>query len=116
MSCWSGFAFDTRRKKISLVLVTARYQRNAKVLAQADDLNLELEFLPSSSPNLNLIERVWRWVRAAALSTRHHTLFADFQAAIEQTLSQLGGVLRERLARLLTLQFQTFDGCPLLPA
>ena len=102
-------------EKISLVLDNARYQRNDVVRAKADELNIELEFLPSYSPNLNLIERVWRLVRAEALSTRHHTLFADFQAAIEKTLSQLGGVLRERLARLLTLQFQTFDGCPLLP-
>jgi hypothetical protein len=58
---------------------------------------------------------VWRFVRAEALSTRHHTNFGDFQAAIEGTLSQLGGSLREQLARLLTLRFQTFDGCALLP-
>jgi hypothetical protein len=58
---------------------------------------------------------VWRLLRAEALSTRHHTHFADFQAAIERTLSQLGTTLRERLARLLTLKFQTFRGCPLLP-
>lgn len=104
------------KEKVSLVLDNARYQRNDKVRAKADELNIDLEFLPSYSPNLNLIERVWRFVRAQALPTRHHTNFVDFQAAIERTLSQLGGALREQLARLLTLQFQTFDGCPLLPA
>ena len=50
-------------EKISLVLDHARYQRNALVLAKADEFNLELEFLPSYSPHLNLIERVWRVVR-----------------------------------------------------
>lgn len=103
-------------EKVSLVLDNASYQRNDKVRAQAAELNIDLEFLPSYSPNLNLIERVWRLVRAQALSTRHHTNFGDFQAAIERTLSQFGGALREQLARLLTLKFQTFDGCPLLPA
>ena len=102
-------------EKVSLVLDNARYQRNEKVRAMADELNIDLVFLPSYSPNLNLIERVWRFVRARALSTRHHTNFGDFQAAIVGTLSELGGGLREQLARLLTLQFQTFDGCPLLP-
>jgi transposase len=102
-------------EKISLVLDNARYQRNDLVRAKAGELNIELEFLPSYSPNLSLIERVWRLVRAEALPTRHHTHFADFQAAIERTLSQLGGSLRERLSRLLTLKFQTFSGCPLLP-
>jgi transposase len=103
-------------ESISLVLDNARYQRNDKVRAKAAELNIDLEFLPSYSPNLNLIERVWRFVRAQALSTRHHTNFGDFQAAIERTLSQFGCALREQLAGLMTLKFQTFDGCPLLPA
>ena len=41
---------------ITLVLDNARYQRNAVVQALAAQLGLSLLFLPSYSPNLNLIE------------------------------------------------------------
>lgn len=43
---------------ITLVLDNARYQRNAIVMALARQLGIELLFLPSCSPNLNLSERL----------------------------------------------------------
>lgn len=43
---------------ISIFLDNARYQRCALVIEKARNLNIELCFLPSYSPNLNLIERV----------------------------------------------------------
>ena len=50
-------------KPITLVLDNARYQRNAIVMALARELGIELLFLPSYSPNLNLIERLWRFTK-----------------------------------------------------
>jgi transposase len=52
---------------ITLVLDNARYQRNAAVMALAQSLHIELLFLPGYSPNLNLIERLWRFVKRRAL-------------------------------------------------
>ena len=49
---------------ITLVLDNARYQHNAAVKALASQLGITL-FLPSYSPNLNLIERLWKF-------TKHH--------------------------------------------
>ena len=46
---------------ITLVLDNARYQRNAVVQALAAQLGITLLFLPSYSPNLNLIERLWEF-------------------------------------------------------
>ena len=43
---------------ITLVLDNARYQRNVVVIACAEQLGITLMFLPSYSPNLNLIERL----------------------------------------------------------
>ena len=48
---------------ITLVLDNARYQRNAAVKALADQLGITLLFLPSYSPNLNLIERLWKFIK-----------------------------------------------------
>src|SRR3982751_2822247 len=48
---------------ITLVLDNARYQKCALVQGLADSLGIELLYLPGYSPNLNLIERLWRVVR-----------------------------------------------------
>jgi transposase len=101
---------------ITLVLDNARYQRNAVVQALAASLGIELLYLPSYSPNLNLIERLWRFVKREALYGRYHATFADFQAAIQNTLSQLSTKHKDRLASLMTLNFQVFDDVSLLAA
>ena len=74
---------------LMLVLDNARYQRCELVQSLARELQIELLFLPSYSPNLNLIERLWKFTKKKALHCRHHTNYADFHAAIEQCLDQL---------------------------
>ena len=71
---------------VTLVLDNARYQRNDVVQALAKELGIELLFLPSYSPNLNLIERLWRFTKRKAVYGRYHPTFADFRAAIEDVL------------------------------
>src|SRR6202035_2072370 len=74
---------------ITLVLDNARYQHNAAVKALASQLGITLLFLPSYSPNLNLIERLWKFIKRRALYGRYHPTFAGFRAAIEETLDGL---------------------------
>ena len=99
---------------ITLVLDNAAYQRCQLVRDVARKLNIELLFLPSYSPNLNLIERLWKFVKKQALHSRHHTNYADFQAAIDTCLDQLNTTHKPAVASLLTLKFQTFQNVPLL--
>ena len=101
---------------VTLVLDNARYQRNKAVQALADALSIELLFLPGYAPNLNLTERLWRFIKREALDGRYHPTFADFRAAIEETISQLGGKHKDKVASLLTLNFQVFDDVSLLAA
>jgi hypothetical protein len=48
---------------ITLVLDNARYQKCQLVWAVAETLQIELLYLPAYSPNLNLIERLWKFVK-----------------------------------------------------
>lgn len=52
---------------ITLVMDNARYQRCYLVQELATRLDIELLFLPPYSPNLNLIERLWKFVRKTCL-------------------------------------------------
>lgn len=47
-----------------------------------------LSRIPAYSPNVNLIERLWKFLRAKALS-RWHKTFADMQAAVSEVLDHL---------------------------
>lgn len=101
---------------ITLVLDNARYQRNATVQALADQQGITLLFLPSHSPNLNLIERLWRFIKRRAIYGRYHPTFADFKAAIEETINGLSTTHADPLETLVTLNFQQFEDVSLLTA
>jgi transposase len=101
---------------VTLVLDNARYQHSAAVKALALSLGIELLYLPGYSPNLNLIERLWRFIKREALYGRYHANFADFKAAIEEVITQMPSKHKDRLASLLTLNFQVFDNVSLLAA
>ena len=101
---------------ITLVLDNARYQRNAVVQALAAELGLSLLFLPSYSPNLNLIERLWKFMKRRALYGRYHPTFNDFRAAIEEVQDGLSTKYAEGLASLMTLNFQEFEDVSLMAA
>jgi transposase len=101
---------------ITLVLDNARYQRNAVVQALANELGITLLYLPSYSPNLNLIERLWKFIKRRALYGRYHPTFADFRAAIEQTIDGLSTTHADQLASLMTLKFQQFKDVSLMAA
>ena len=101
---------------VTLVLDNARYQRNAVVMALARQLKIDLLFLPSYSPNLNLIERLWRFMKRKAAYGRYHPTFADFKAAIQDVLDRLPTTHANKLASLMTLNFQEFNEVSLLAA
>jgi transposase len=98
------------------VLDNARYQRCEPVRLLAAELRIELLYLPSYSPNLNLIERLWKFVKKEVLTCRYYEDFSRFKAAIIECLDQVEGKHSEAIASLLTLKFQTFDNPQLLAA
>ncbi|MBN9120261.1 MAG: IS630 family transposase [Planctomycetes bacterium] len=100
----------------TLVLDNARYQRCEAVQVEAKRLGIGLLFLPPYSPNLNLIERLWKFTTKKALRGKHYPDFATFRDAIDDCLNRVHTDHREALASLMTLKFQTFDNASFLAA
>ena len=94
---------------ITLVLDNARYQKCQLVWALAEALNIELLYLPAYSPNLNLIERLWKFVKKKCLYSTYYANFKDFKQAISECLAQTHTTYKKELDSLLSLRFQTFE-------
>jgi transposase len=93
---------------ITLVLDNARYQKCLLVQNLAKSLGIELLFLPSYSPNLNLIERLWKFFKKKCLYSTYYEDFDSFKTAIQDCLAQTDTTYKEELDSLLTLKFQSF--------
>jgi transposase len=94
---------------ITIILDNARYQRCALVQVVAQELDIELLYLPTYSPNLNLIERFWRFVKKQCLYSKYYPDSTSFQQAILTCIQQAPTTHKDALERLLTLRFQTFQ-------
>lgn len=93
---------------ITLVLDNARYQKCKLVASVAQLLNIELLYLPSYSPNLNIIERLWKFVKKQCLYSKYYEKFDSFKSAILDCLNHTHDKHKDDLDSLLTLNFQTF--------
>lgn len=102
---------------IHIVLDNARYQHCQFVKDAADRFKITLVFLPPYSPNLNLIERLWKFVKAEVCAARYFEDPKTFQNAIIDFLNQLDRKpIKKRLESLLTPNFQLFSNAQKLAA
>lgn len=90
-----------------VVLDNARYQRAYLVQDLAKERDISLLFLPPYSPNLNLIERLWKFTRKHVTRNKYDATFAEFRKAIEHVLANLPDYADE-LASLMTENFHLF--------
>jgi len=96
-------------KKVSIVLDNARYQWCKVVQNHAKILGIELVFLPTYSPNLNLIERVWKLVKGEVLNACYHGTFKTFCKTIDNCIDTLHSKLKNRMDSLITENFHIVD-------
>jgi transposase len=104
------------RIPITVVLDNARYQRCELVQTLARQLGIHLLFLPSYSPNLNLIERLWRFVRKQSLNSTWFNSFEEFKRAIDDCLGKMETDHKQDAAALFVHQFQQFEDVSVLAA
>lgn len=96
-------------KPIAIVLDNARYQHCNVVKNCATTLGIDLLFLPPYSPNLNIIERLWKFTKKKILYAKYYDKPAAFHLAIRQFFENINHQYKEELKTLLTLKFQFFD-------
>jgi len=94
-----------RAATITVFCDNARYYRSKAVRAFLEHSRIDLQFLPPYAPNLNLIERFWKFFKRKVLYNRYYEDFADYKAACKQFFSDLD-THAEQLRSLLTDNFE----------
>lgn len=104
-------------KVVNIVLDNARYQRCAAIVKCLNDINtnpdlnvtINLVYLPSYSPNLNLIERLWKFVKSE-LRQEYYSDFNEFKARILEIIASVDTTNHDRICRLIRKNVQLYDG------
>lgn len=69
---------------IFVILDNAKYHYSRKVRRFLESSKIQLVFLPSYSPNLNLIERLWKFFKKKVLYNRYYEKLEDFRQGCVQ--------------------------------
>lgn len=91
-------------KNIYITLDNAQYYRSKLVKAYLEASKIKLLFLPSYAPNLNLIERLWKYMKKELMRNKYYEKFADFKNAVSQFFENIGQH-KNKLSTLLTMKF-----------
>jgi transposase len=98
-----------KKLPVHIILDNAKYQHCQFVKDAAARLGITLVFLPTYSPNLNLIERLWKFVKAEACAGKYFETKEDFKNAILDFLNTLDTKQRKKeLKSRLSHNFQLF--------
>jgi len=94
---------------IFIVLDNARYQHCDLVKKAAESLGITLMFLPPYSPNLNVIERLWKLAKKKVLYAKYYDSPAKFHTSVTNFFQTINQTWQKDLNSLLTLKFHFFD-------
>jgi len=104
-----------RHLPIVVIMDNARYQRCALVQETAQRLQIQIIFLPPYSPNLNLIERLWKFVKKKTLYNQYYSHYDQFHKSISNCLDQTSSTYKQDLDTLLVAKFQSFKNATIQP-
>lgn len=117
-------SLDAERVIVFLEKLNATYAKHHSVILYVDNASyfkarvvrewleknpkIYLWYLPTYSPNLNLIERLWRFVKERLVKNRYHSKYKVFRAKVFQLLNHLEQHA-DKLSSLITENFQIID-------
>ena len=96
-------------RSIHIVLDNVPYQKCQMVKDAAKQLGINLHYLPTYSPNLNLIERVWKFIKGRVLNAAYFETFGGFCEKIIGCVNNLHTIYRTDIQRLITPKFHVVD-------
>ena len=97
---------NTDAKKIVLIVDNARYYYNGDVMEYVSkSKQLKMIFLPPYAPNLNLIERLWKFMKKKTLYNKYYPSFKEFKGALGDFFMRLPEYYDE-LSHIITEDFQ----------
>ena len=94
-------------KNVHVVLDNARYQKCRMVTELAQQLGIVLDYIPPYSPNLNLIERFWKFVKGE-LRSKYYDDFSKFQESIDGIIETSHRENKDKISRLIGMKVQLF--------
>ena len=94
-----------KAETIYVIADNARYYRNGDVKEYLESSRIEPIFLPPYSPNLNLIERLWKYFRKKILYNKYYETFSEFK---ENAMAFFANIKRHKAA-LRTLLADNFE-------
>jgi transposase len=98
---------NPQSKKIYIILDNAGYYKGDKIREYLKNSKIQILFLPPYAPNLNLIERLWKFFKKKVLYNRYYEKFEDFRNACLQFFTKRSlRRFRHELNSLLTENFQ----------
>lgn len=95
-------------KTVHIVLDNARYQKCKIVQQLASELDIHLVYIPPYSPNLNLIERLWKFVKGE-LRSKYYDNFDLFQRKINSIIDTTSRENKAKIDVLIGEMVQLFD-------
>jgi len=96
-------------KPIHVILDNAPYQTCEFVKEHTLRLGITLHYLPTYSPNLNLIERVWKLVKSKVLNAAYFETFDIFRQTIMNCVDNLHTDHANDMKTLVTSKFKIVD-------
>jgi transposase len=95
------------KKNIYIISDNARYYRNKELIAWIENTPIRPIFLPPYSPNLNLIERLWKLMRKKIINTKFYRTKEEFRQAVLLFFKNIKQY-KDELSSLMTLNFHVF--------
>lgn len=91
-------------KEIIIFLDNAKYQRAYETQKHAKALNITLVFIPPYSPNLNLIERMWKFFKKK-IRNKYREKFQEFYDVSIEICAQLDKDYLQEVSNLINHKF-----------
>lgn len=95
-------------REVHIILDNARYQKCRAVQELALELNIRLTYIPPYSPNLNLIERMWKFIKGE-LRSNYFDNFELFKEKIDSIIDSTTSTNHKRISSLIGEEVQLFD-------